>query len=76
MDKRYTGEDFGSNKSGDRVAPAQVPKLAETHFPACMKSLQGALQVSMLVPDIWYFQALICYFFYHFCKIRRVNIRL
>jgi len=46
MDKRYTGEDFGSNKSGDRVAPAQVPKLAETHFPACMKSLQGALQTT------------------------------
>jgi len=46
LDKRYTGEDFGANKSGDRVTPPMVPKLAETHFPACMSSLQSTLQTS------------------------------
>merc|ERR1719193_2295135 len=43
LDKRYTGEDFGSNKSGDRVTPQQVPGLSEQHFPLCMHSLQSNL---------------------------------
>lgn len=46
MDKRYTGEDFGSNKNGDRVTPQMIPNLSETHFPACMKSLQKTLQTT------------------------------
>jgi len=43
MDKRYTGEDFGANKSGDRVTPDQVMKMADTHFPMCMQSLHNTL---------------------------------
>merc|ERR1719288_519773 len=29
LDKRYTGEDYGNNKSKDRVMPAQIPELAK-----------------------------------------------
>ena len=43
MDKRYTGEDFSSNKSGDRVTPEQVANMAETHFPMCMQTLHSTL---------------------------------
>eukprot|EP00088_Acartia_fossae_P054307 TRINITY_DN6222_c0_g1_i12.p1 TRINITY_DN6222_c0_g1~~TRINITY_DN6222_c0_g1_i12.p1 ORF type:complete len:579 (+),score=140.39 TRINITY_DN6222_c0_g1_i12:186-1739(+) len=43
MDKRYTGEDFGGNKSGDRVTPEQVMNMADVHFPMCMRSLHGTL---------------------------------
>merc|ERR1719334_2612430 len=33
LDKRYTGDDFGSNKTGNRVTPQMVPNLAASHFP-------------------------------------------
>lgn len=43
LDKRYTGEDYGNNKSKDRVMPAQIPELAKQNFPLCMKSMQEVL---------------------------------
>ena len=43
LDKRYTGEDFGSNKTGERILPHMVAGLSDTHFPACMQSLQHSL---------------------------------
>jgi len=43
LDKRYTGEDYGNNKSKDRVMPAQIPELAKQNFPLCMKYMQEVL---------------------------------
>ena len=43
FDIRYTGEDYGNNKSKDRVMPAQIPELAKQNFPLCMKSMQEVL---------------------------------
>jgi len=43
LDKRYTGEDYGNNKSKDKVMPAQIPELAKQNFPLCMKSMQEVL---------------------------------
>ena len=42
---RYTGEDYGNNKSKDRVMPAQIPELAKQNFPLCMKSMQEVLEM-------------------------------
>ena len=42
---RYTGEDYGNNKSKDRVMPAQIPELAKQNFPLCMKSMQEVLEI-------------------------------
>jgi len=43
LDKRYTGEDYGTTKQGDRVMPAQIPELAKLNFPLCMKSMQETI---------------------------------
>ena len=43
---RYTGEDYGNNKSKDRVMPAQIPELAKQNFPLCMKYMQEVLEIS------------------------------
>jgi len=43
LDKRYTGEDFGASKTGDRVSPQMVPNLSSSHFPVCMSTLQNTL---------------------------------
>jgi len=43
LDKRYTGEDYGNGKTGERVLPNQVEPLSKTHFPLCMRSMQAEL---------------------------------
>jgi len=43
LDKRYTGEDYGSTKSTDRVLPQEVDQLSKRNFPLCMKSMQEVL---------------------------------
>ena len=42
---RYTGEDYGNNKSKDKVMPAQIPELAKQNFPLCMKSMQEVIVI-------------------------------
>ena len=42
---RYTGEDYGNNKSKDKVMPAQIPELAKQNFPLCMKSMQEVILI-------------------------------
>ena len=51
LDIRYTGEDYGNNKSKDRVMPAQIPELAKQNFPLCMKSMQEVLEISQICPN-------------------------
>ena len=48
MITRYTGEDYGNNKSKDRVMPAQIPELAKQNFPLCMKSMQEVLEICFI----------------------------
>ena len=55
FDIRYTGEDYGNNKSKDRVMPAQIPELAKQNFPLCMKSMQEVLEISYLFIHIYLF---------------------
>jgi len=43
LDKRYTGEDYGSNKNSGRVMPQEVDQLSKRNFPLCMKSMQEVL---------------------------------
>ena len=54
IDIRYTGEDYGNNKSKDRVMPAQIPELAKQNFPLCMKSMQEVLKISTFDPTIYF----------------------
>jgi hypothetical protein len=46
LDKRYTGEDYGSSKQADRVLPAQIDPLSKQNFPLCMKSMQDVLSTT------------------------------
>jgi len=43
LDKRYTGEDYGSSKTAGRVMPQEIDGLSKRNFPLCMKSMQEAL---------------------------------
>lgn len=43
LDKRYTGEDYGSNKNSGRVMPQEIDQLSKRNFPLCMKSMQEVL---------------------------------
>jgi len=46
LDKRYTGEDYGSKGSAERIVPAQIPELSQRNFPLCMKSMQEVLETT------------------------------
>eukprot|EP00092_Neocalanus_flemingeri_P011576 GFUD01012477.1.p1 GENE.GFUD01012477.1~~GFUD01012477.1.p1 ORF type:complete len:562 (-),score=199.08 GFUD01012477.1:87-1772(-) len=46
LDKRYTGEDYGANKTAGRVLPQEVDQLSKRNFPLCMKSMQEALNTT------------------------------
>lgn len=46
LDKRYTGEDYGSNKNNEKVLPAQIDPLSKTNFPACMKAMQDVMSTT------------------------------
>jgi len=46
LDKRYTGEDYGSSKTAGRVMPQEVAELSKRNFPLCMKSMQEMLNTT------------------------------
>merc|ERR1719369_2291628 len=46
LDKRYTGEDYGSSKTTGRVLAQDIEQLSMRNFPLCMKSMQEVLVTS------------------------------
>lgn len=46
LDKRYTGEDYGANKTAGRVMPQEVDQLSKRNFPLCMKSMQEVINTT------------------------------
>jgi len=43
LDKRYTGEDYSTNKTAGRVMPNEIDPLSKRNFPLCMSSIQNIL---------------------------------